>query len=187
MPHTPQEHRLTHAQVRQLIEDDKDTLLPMFKEKLAEAKYTLSQQKARIDELIQLVFDTEDKDVWVVELGLEWANASLTKTKKQISKWNRYIRIANHETTEDDDLTERIQQAKQVPIESLHQFEKARRTTQNTTTALCPFHSEKTPSFKIYHDDNHYHCFGCQEHGDAIDFIQKLHQSSFKEAVKLLT
>lgn len=44
----------------------------------------------------------------------------------------------------------------------------------------CPFHNEKTPSFHIYED--HYHCFGCGEHGDAITFVQKLFNLERKDA-----
>ena len=33
----------------------------------------------------------------------------------------------------------------------------------------CPFHEEKTPSFYLF--DDHYHCFGCGAHGDAIAFL----------------
>ena len=50
---------------------------------------------------------------------------------------------------------------------------------------LCPFHSEKTPSFYIF-QDNHYKCFGCGEHGDVIDFVQKHYGLSFQDALKHL-
>ncbi len=46
----------------------------------------------------------------------------------------------------------------------------------------CPFHGEKTPSFYVY--DDHYHCFGCGEHGDVITFIMKSTGASFMEAVE---
>ena len=46
----------------------------------------------------------------------------------------------------------------------------------------CPFHLEKTPSMRIYEKD--YHCFGCQEHGDVITFVQKLFNLSFQEVLK---
>ena len=39
--------------------------------------------------------------------------------------------------------------------------------------ACCPFHNERNPSFKVYED--HYHCFGCGEHGDHVDFVQKIY------------
>ncbi len=49
---------------------------------------------------------------------------------------------------------------------------------------LCPFHNEKTPSMKIY--ENNFHCFGCGEHGDVIDFTAKIFGISSVEAVKRL-
>ena len=48
----------------------------------------------------------------------------------------------------------------------------------------CPFHGEKTPSFHVYED--HYHCFGCGEHGDAIAFVMKSQGATFTEAVAQL-
>jgi DNA primase len=46
----------------------------------------------------------------------------------------------------------------------------------------CPFHGEKTPSFYVY--DDHFHCFGCGEHGDVITFTMKSTGASFMEAVE---
>ena len=51
--------------------------------------------------------------------------------------------------------------------------------------ACCPFHNEKHPSFKVYED--HYHCFGCGEHGDHVDFVQKLYGISNIEAAKKIS
>jgi DNA primase len=50
--------------------------------------------------------------------------------------------------------------------------------------ACCPFHGEKTPSFYVY--DDHFHCFGCGEHGDAITFVMKTTGAAFMEAVEQL-
>lgn len=52
--------------------------------------------------------------------------------------------------------------------------------------ALCPFHSEKTPSFKVNPDTGTYHCFGCQERGDVFSLIQKLESLNFMEALEHL-
>ena len=53
-------------------------------------------------------------------------------------------------------------------------------------TACCPFHSEKTPSFKVNPSKRFYHCFGCGEHGNAIDFLIKAQGITFKEACAAL-
>lgn len=48
----------------------------------------------------------------------------------------------------------------------------------------CPFHDEKTPSFHVFTD--HYHCFGCGAHGDAIAFLKNHCNMNFVDAVKYL-
>ena len=53
-------------------------------------------------------------------------------------------------------------------------------------SGLCPFHSEKTPSFSVVDDDGFYHCFGCGVHGDAISFLRETDGLDFMEAVKRL-
>jgi DNA primase len=51
---------------------------------------------------------------------------------------------------------------------------------------LCPFHDEKTPSFHVTPSRGFYHCFGCQEGGDVITFVQKVEGVGFTEAVERL-
>ncbi|CEN78070.1 DNA primase [Paraclostridium sordellii] len=51
---------------------------------------------------------------------------------------------------------------------------------------LCPFHGEKTPSFYINTSKQIYKCFGCGEGGDVINFIMKIENLEFMDAVKLL-
>ena len=50
--------------------------------------------------------------------------------------------------------------------------------------ALCPFHNDRHPS--LYVADDHYHCFGCGEHGDVIDFAAKLFGLPLYEAAQQL-
>ena len=50
--------------------------------------------------------------------------------------------------------------------------------------ACCPFHEENTPSFHIYAD--HYHCYGCQVHGDAINYVREKKGLGFIEALEFL-
>ena len=51
---------------------------------------------------------------------------------------------------------------------------------------LCPFHSERTPSFHVVPDKGFYHCFGCGAHGDVITFLKDQEGLSFPEAVERL-
>ncbi len=51
---------------------------------------------------------------------------------------------------------------------------------------LCPFHSEKTPSFSVSEDKQFYHCFGCGVGGDAIKFIQEIESFDFLDAIEYL-
>lgn len=51
---------------------------------------------------------------------------------------------------------------------------------------LCPFHSEKTPSFTVYPQDNSFYCFGCGAGGDAISFIRKRENLDYPDAVEFL-
>ena len=53
-------------------------------------------------------------------------------------------------------------------------------------TGLCPFHSEKSPSFSVDADKQLYYCFGCHEAGNVFTFVQKINNYTFPEAVKYL-
>jgi DNA primase len=51
---------------------------------------------------------------------------------------------------------------------------------------LCPFHSERTPSFTVSAERGTWRCFGCGEHGDAISFVEKHDNITFREALEQL-
>lgn len=53
-------------------------------------------------------------------------------------------------------------------------------------SGLCPFHSEKTPSFTVYPESNSFYCFGCGAGGDIITFIRRIENLEYVEAVKFL-
>ncbi len=52
---------------------------------------------------------------------------------------------------------------------------------------LCPFHSEKTPSFSVNPVSQYFHCFGCQAGGDAFTFLMKQENMDFMEALRELS
>lgn len=51
---------------------------------------------------------------------------------------------------------------------------------------LCPFHSEKSPSFTVYPESQSFYCFGCGAGGDVITFIRRIENLEYVEAVKFL-
>src|SRR3954467_9406563 len=51
---------------------------------------------------------------------------------------------------------------------------------------LCPFHSEKTPSFHVDPEKGFFHCFGCGVGGDVFKFLELHEKVAFPDAVKLL-
>ena len=71
-----------------------------------------------------------------------------------------------------------------VPIQQVIATRVALRRAGAMLVGLCPFHDEKTPSFKVNTDLNTFHCFGCKAHGDAIDFLMRFDGLDFRSAVR---
>src|SRR5271170_1808504 len=53
-------------------------------------------------------------------------------------------------------------------------------------TGLCPFHTERSPSFSVNAEEGFYYCFGCQASGDAITFVRQTEGCDFVESVERL-
>lgn len=79
-----------------------------------------------------------------------------------------------------DDLLSR------VPLTSVVGRHVKLERTGSGMQGCCPFHTESTPSFKVYEKTKHYHCFGCGEHGDAVKFVQRITGQGFREVVRQL-
>ena len=56
----------------------------------------------------------------------------------------------------------------------------------NNLFGLCPFHSEKTPSFSVSPEKGIYYCFGCHKGGSAVSFIMEIENLSYPDAVRFL-
>ena len=65
-------------------------------------------------------------------------------------------------------------------------YVRLRKSSAYRYTGLCPFHTEKTPSFSVNASKQFYYCFGCHASGDALKFIMEIEGVSFYEALKSL-
>ena len=55
-----------------------------------------------------------------------------------------------------------------------------------TLVALCPFHAENSPSFTVFRESQHFHCFGCGKTGDAFTWLMERDGLTFREAMEVL-
>lgn len=71
-------------------------------------------------------------------------------------------------------------------VELVEQRITLKKTGQANYQGLCPFHSEKTPSFSVSRHKQFYYCFGCKASGNAISFLTAYDKLTFPEAVEIL-
>ena len=65
-------------------------------------------------------------------------------------------------------------------------YVKLKKAGAQNFSGLCPFHSEKTPSFSVHATRQFFHCFGCGTSGDVFNFVQKIENITFPEAVRAI-
>lgn len=70
-------------------------------------------------------------------------------------------------------------------VQIINEFLRLKKRGRNFL-ALCPFHTEKTPSFNVNPDRQIYHCFGCGKGGNVITFLMEHEKMSFVEAIRYL-
>lgn len=83
-----------------------------------------------------------------------------------------------------EEIIEKIKEGNDI-VDIISESVKLKRVGRNYW-GLCPFHSEKTPSFSVTRDKQIFKCFGCGEGGNVITFIMKHRNLEFHEALKFL-
>ena len=102
--------------------------------------------------------------------------ASITKRQENINKSPQGGNTMTHD--EFKELVRAKNPIQDVINERLH--------LKRDHKALCPFHTENTPSFSVNIKGQYYYCFGCGESGDVFDFVSFTQKLSFSEALKYL-
>jgi hypothetical protein len=171
---------------RELI-DTFPEAIPAIKRNLKLLKKLLGPAEKTLSELTQLNLDEVYKANFS-ESAIEniWKHAAsylydqiIPAAKKRIAFLEMLLRIYEIKGAGLSDQPLNISKAKSYPIENLIQVDHNGFTT-------CPFHSEKTPSFKVYRKQNRFHCFSCGADGDSIDLTMKMNSLDFKSAIKFL-
>jgi len=115
---------------------------------------------------------------------IQWASNNfyhkpLQKFEFMIKRWERILRNTELRKAGKEIVGINIARAKEYPIGSLIEINRS-------GFAKCPFHNEKTASFKVWIKENRWYCFGCNERGDVIDLYMKMNGVDIKTAVKAL-
>src|SRR5271155_2554826 len=87
--------------------------------------------------------------------------------------------------TSSDNFKETLKQQADI-VRIVGDYVKLKKAGAQNFSGLCPFHSEKTPSFSVHATRQFFHCFGCGESGDVFTFVQKVENITFPESVRLI-
>jgi DNA primase len=88
-------------------------------------------------------------------------------------------------STSSDNFKESLKQQADI-VRIVGDYVKLRKAGAQNFSGLCPFHSEKTPSFSVHATRQFFHCFGCGESGDVFTFVQKAENITVPEAIRLV-
>src|SRR6202521_5953631 len=81
-------------------------------------------------------------------------------------------------------FAERVKQQADI-VRVMGEYVQLKKAGQNFR-GLCPFHSEKTPSFNVHATRQIYHCFGCGKGGDVFNFVMEMEKCEFPEAIRIV-
>lgn len=159
--------------------------------KIAESKSDIKEKRQEIKDRLRRLYHlkTDEFSEWFGEYLIKMSLIpELNELEKRLFKINnfKYLLNPNQKNYEQQKFNEKIRIAKRYPIEDLARNYMDLRKNKTNFIALCPIHSEKTPSFYIYPDSNRYYCFGCQAKGDVITLTMTLYGLDFKSAVEML-
>jgi DNA primase len=84
-----------------------------------------------------------------------------------------------------EDFKETVKQQADI-VRIVGDYIKLKKAGAQNYSGLCPFHGEKTASFSVHATRQFYHCFGCGVSGDVFNFVQKIENITFPEAVRMV-
>lgn len=135
------------------------------------------------DDIIYRRSSQKDESFWHALVEILYLNPLRIEQRKLLKRDLMYLSMLKGKSKTDNPIgvtPQEISRAKEYPLTDLIEFNKH-------NTAICPFHTEKTPSLHYYRKSNTCHCFGaCQKSFDSIEVYRRLNNCSFVEAVRKL-
>lgn len=179
--------RLPEQPIIDSMTDSLKEIIPLKIEEIMQRQDEVNEAyQTKIKVLDKVHIDEPTEYFWVLLAEIE------RQEYFQLQKWLKYwLRLA--EANKDERIWQvhkvggtgftdaDVEKARAFPIEELYGGKL--RAVGSRYTGKCPFHEERTPSFYIFTQDNHFHCFGCGKHGDAIDFYMLQNDCSFQIAI----
>lgn len=174
----------------ELLETFPDAI-PVIRENLKACRQKLQTEAPALERLYydsyyglhsDKTLDEKTRNFWAYLFKELFFVGPLNKLRARIKEYERLLTI--HRWQKNGGLQngisgQDIARAKSHPLSNFIKIERS-------GFAFCPFHEERTPSFKVW-KNNRWWCFGeCQAGGDSIDFIMKLRNISFRDAVNML-
>ena len=140
---------------------------------------------------LQRIWDMQISDFsrWFYRTWLKLHDCpKLLETEKEIQYFKRFINgiDGKRKKTKNRIDDDKVEQALDVPIESIIRPNIQLNKAGKNYIGLCPFHMDKHPSFYLYTDTNSFYCFGCQTGGNVINYVMQFYGYDFIEAVKWL-
>lgn len=167
--------------------------LPIIKKNLRQWRKIRKESEPLYSEILDLLMEEiyatpkalYNDPLYTQERALAWATRNFyerpigildghVKRLSHLESLYQYKGSASAGTIDD----KAIETARSIPIGNFIEINRAH-------FSVCIFHSEKTPSCKIF-SDNKFRCFGCGKNGDVIDIIMKMKGIEFIDAVKFL-
>lgn len=178
--------RTTHLSDAEWLKEFPAEVGAIFNGKITELRSEARHLKRELARKMRIIAETETDEFtgWFVKEWLKATDAArIAELENKVTHFQRLLRIADHGPSDWDSAVSR---AREIPILEVIRGETHLRRSGRSLVGKCPFHEERTPSFHVYPDQNTFHCFGCQAHGDTIKYVMLRDNLSFKEAVQML-
>lgn len=197
------EHKKEMASINwlEVFADEAKKIIPRKIKELQSERTEILDRARLFQQEVRAIAEKEAKDEFFVWF---WADAfvkynfavKIVEIDKHLERMKRELRALQPPSSDPKERTRQqalekwedcVLRAREYSLETLtSSYLKKPRRYGGQIKDLCHFHEEKTPSFVIYLNDNHFHCYGCGKHGDSIAYLMEKEGIDFKEAVRRL-